>query len=126
MKFTARFKYDREIALWLSDFIGRALPRTCFPDDVFFDILPSEPRLDAGAYRVFMTIDAGGGHVDIAVTMIVPAFASLAEGTPSFEDVEVTRDVWDSDGVHARTLVWDDDDCSWYELDGSGSGRSDT
>lgn len=117
MKFTARFKYDREIALWLSDFIGRALPRTCFPDDVFFDILPSEPRIDAGAYRVFMTLDVDGGMVDIAVTLVVPCFGPPAGDPPRFEDPEVTWDVQDGDGVHIRTLVWDEAARSWDELD---------
>lgn len=117
MKFTARFKYDREIALWLSDFIGRALPRTCFPDDVFFDILPSEPRIDAGAYRVFMTLDVDGGMVDIAVTLVVPCFGPPAGDPPRFEDPEVTWDVQDGGGAHIRTLAWDEAARSWDELD---------
>lgn len=122
MKFTARFKYDREIALWLSDFIGRALPRTCFPDDVFFDILPSEPRIDAGAYRVFMTLDVDGGMVDIAVTLVVPRFGPPAGDPPRFEDPEVTWDVQDGDGAHIRTLVWNEAASSWDELDITADG----
>lgn len=122
MKFTARFKYDREIALWLSDFIGRALPRTCFPDDVFFDIFPPEPRIDAGAYRVFMTLDVDGGMVDIAVTLVVPCFGPPAGDPPRFEDPEVTWDVQDGGGAHIRTLAWDEAARSWDELDITADG----
>ena len=34
MRFMAHFKYDREITLWLSSFMARALPGTPFPEEV--------------------------------------------------------------------------------------------
>lgn len=76
----AHFKHGREITLWISEFIGRTLPGTCLSKDVFFGMLPPEPRLDAGTHRIFMTLGADGGQVDTAATVVVPAFASLADG----------------------------------------------
>lgn len=65
MRFVAHFKYDREITLWLSSFMARALPGTPFPEEVPYALDPCDPMLDARAYVLFMTLDVEGGKVDI-------------------------------------------------------------
>lgn len=117
MKFAAHFKYDREITLWLSGFIGRALPGTCFPEEVEYELRPAEPMLDAEAYRLFMTLDVDDGEVDIAVTMVVHSFDFLFRRAPQFERLEITRDLQDASGNHIKTLVWNDCQGKWIELD---------
>lgn len=117
MEFAAHFKYDREITLWLSEFMGRALPGIAFPEEVAFDLDPCEPMLDARAYCLFMTLDLEGGPVDIAVTMVVRDFGSLMGIGPCFENPEITRDVQDADGVHLKTLVWNAAEGTWLEMD---------
>lgn len=117
MGFTAHFKYDGEIALWLSSFMARALPGTPLPEDVPYRLSPGEEVPYAESHRLFMTLDVDGGMVDIAVTLVVPCFGPPAGDPPRFEDPEVTWDVQDVDGAHIRTLVWDEAARSWDGLD---------
>ncbi len=117
MSFTAHFKYDGEITLWLSSFMARALPGTPLPEDVPYRLSPGEEVPYAESHRLFMTLDVDGGMVDIAVTLVVPCFGPPAGDPPRFEDPEVTWDVQDVDGAHIRTLVWDEAARSWDELD---------
>lgn len=117
MSFTAHFKYDGEITLWLSSFMARALPGTPLPEDVPYRLSPGGGVVDAEAHRLFMTLDVDGGMVDMAVTLVVPCFGPPAGDPPRFEDPEVTWDVQDGDGAHIRTLVWDEAARSWDELD---------
>ena len=122
MSFTAHFKYDGEITLWLSSFMASALPGTPFPEDVPYRLSPCEGVVDAEAHRLFMTLDVDGGMVDIAVTLVVPCFGPPAGDPPRFEDPEVTWDVQDGDGAHIRTLVWNEAASSWDELDITADG----
>ena len=109
MSFTAHFKYDGEITLWLSSFMARALPGTPLPEEVPYRLSPGEEVPYAGM-------------VDIAVTLVVPCFGPPAGDPPRFEDPEVTWDVQDGDGAHIRTLVWDEAARSWDELDITADG----
>lgn len=122
MSFTAHFKYDGEIALWLSSFMARALPGTPLPEEVPYRLSPGEEVPYAETHRLFMTLDVDGGMVDIAVTLVVPRFGPPAGDPPRFEDPEVTWDVQDGDGAHIRTLVWDEAARSWDELDITADG----
>lgn len=117
MSFTAHFKYDREITLWLSSFIARALPGTPFPEEVPYSLDPREAMLDARVYGLFMTLDVEGGQVDIAVNMVVQDFATLTGVEPRFKDPEITWDVQDGSGAHTKTLVWNDPEGKWLEVD---------
>lgn len=117
MGFTAHFKHDGEITLWLSSFMARALPGIPLPEEVPYRLSPGEDIIDAETHRLFMTLDVDGGMVDIAVTLVVPRFGPPAGDPPRFEDPEVTWDVQDGDGAHIRTLVWDEAAHSWDELD---------
>lgn len=122
MSFTAHFKYDGEITLWLSSFMARALPGTPLPEEVPYRLSPGEEVPYAETHRLFMTLDVDGGMVDIAVTLVVPCFGPPAGDPPRFEDPEVTWDVQDGDGAHIRTLVWDEAARSWDELDITADG----
>ena len=124
MQFTAHFKYDREITLWLSSFMARALPGTPFPEEVPYALDPCEPMLDARAYGLFMTLDVEGGQVDIAVTMVVRDFGPLVGVEPRFEDPEITWDVQDGDGAHLKTLAWNDVEGKWFEAEDPLAGLS--
>lgn len=124
MGFTAHFKYDREITLWLSSFMARALPGTPFPEEVPYALGPCEPMLDARAYGLFMTLDVEGGQIDIAVTMVVRDFDPLMGFEPRFEGPEITWDVQDGDGSHLKTLAWNDVEGKWLEVDDPLAGLS--
>ncbi len=123
MEFAAHFKYDREITLWLSEFMGRALPGTCFPEEVPYCLCDGDDLLDSETHRLFMTLDVDGGMVDIAVTLVIPVLDHDGRG-PRFEDPEITRDVQDADGAHLGTLVWDDPEGRWLELGDPLAGLS--
>lgn len=122
MSFTAHFKHDGEITLWLSSFMARALPGIPLPEEVPYRLSPGEDIIDAETHRLFMTLDVDGGMVDIAVTLVVPCFGPPAGGDPRFEDPEITWDVQDGDGAHIRTLVWDEAARSWDELNITADG----
>ncbi len=124
MRFTAHFKYDWEITLWLSSFMARALPGTPFPEEVPYALDPREPMPDARAYGLFMTLDVEGGQIDIAVTMVVRNFGPLTGAGPRFEDPEITWDVQGGDGSHLKTLVWNDVEGKWLEVQDPLAGPS--
>lgn len=124
MRFMAHFKYDREITLWLSSFMARALPGTPFPEEVPYCLSPGEEALDAETHRLFMTLDVDGGMVDVAVTLVIPCFGPPAGDPPRFEDPEVTWDVQDGDGSHLKTLAWNDVEGKWLEVDDPLAGLS--
>lgn len=124
MRFMAHFKYDREITLWLSSFMARALPGTPFPEEVPYALDPCETTLDARVYGLFMTLDVEGGQVDIAVNMVVRDFGPLAGVEPRFEDPEITRDVRGGDGSHLKTLAWNDVEGKWLEVGDPLAGLS--
>lgn len=124
MRFVAHFKYDREITLWLSSFMARALPGTPFPEEVSYALDPCDPMLDARAYVLFMTLDVEGGQVDIAVNMVVRDFDPLVGAGPRFEDPEITWDVQDGNGSHLKTLAWNDAEGKWLEADDPLAGLS--
>lgn len=86
MRLPAHFEYDKEITLWLSSFMARALPGIPFPEGVPYCLSPGEDAVDAEAHRLFMTLVVDGGMVDIAVTAVVPCFGPPAVGNPRFED----------------------------------------
>ena len=116
MEFMAHFKYDRDITLWLCEFMHRALPGACVPNAIEYDVRPSVREADFPALDIFMTLDVPDGQVDVAVTMAAPGARALAATGPRFEFAEITRDVQDASGAHLRTLVWDDIAGRWLEV----------
>lgn len=116
MEFSAHFKYEREITVWLSGFIGRALPGACFPYEVNFDIFQVKPSSTSTSYHLYMTLDVGNGQIDIEATMVVRGSTALACAPFLFEGIKATRDVQDVEGTHLKTLIWDDAEARWLEL----------
>lgn len=108
-----RFRYDREITLWLSGFMGRALPGTCFPDEVAYGIR-ALPGGDGRAFELDLSLPAQDGTVDIEVGMTVLAGH---EGGPVFGGVRATRDVLDEGGLHVETRRWDDGEGAWLGVE---------
>lgn len=124
MEFAAHFIYDREIALWLSSFIAKALPGTCFPEEVAFDLWPAGIKSGVEAYRLSMTLDIDGGQVDIDAAMSIGRHGDPLADSPCFEILEVTRSIEDGRSAHPRTLVWNDLKGVWLELGDPLSGLS--
>lgn len=118
MRFMAHFKYDREITLWLSSFMARALPGTPFPEEVAYDIHERE-TCDAFEYVLSMSLPLPDGRADIDVTMEIwtgPRLLGGPEPEPCFFDVRATRDMLDERGLHAETLYWDDGKGVWLAV----------
>lgn len=119
------FKYDREITLWLSGFMGRALPGACFPEEVAYGIR-EHMACDAYVYDLDMSIPAPDGTVDIEVRMSVwagPRPLDDPEPGPEFDDVRATRDVLNERGLHMETRYWDDEKGAWLRVDPEDEGE---
>lgn len=108
-----RFRYDREITLWLSGFMGRALPGTCFPDKVDYGIR-ALPGCDGRAFELDMSLPVRDGTVDIEIEMTV--LAGNGSG-PAFGGVSATRDVLDENRMHVETQRWDDGEGAWLRVE---------
>ena len=117
MEFTTRFLFERELSLWFADFMGRALPGRCYPEEIVYDIR-TEREAGRHAYRILATLAMDDGEVDVAASIDFDEACERRDGgMPGFADVEATWDVRDPAGDTVETRVWCDPANRWVEVE---------